>query len=492
MSELPTSFAEPAYVARLALTCAPFSNSVDNKLYYSGGQLEHRLNLLLHLVRASDKIGLIMAEHGLGKTTLLTQLESRAGDELRLCMIDARLHQTSETMLVKCLHDLGVEQNDLDANLSRTDNFRNRLKQLRKLNIRPILVLDNAQNLSTSVLSEISHWLSWQDNEQFLLQAIIATTHPLQFSELVQARIQRIELPALARDELAAYLTDRMSKAGYIGDAIFTDKELNKFYKRSRGNPALVNQLAHQKLLGIKSGLTDITGFNPSSILNFRWLGVASVITGLALLLVYQNEINTFFNIDTASQINNDITVVQPEDDIAKINVEQDTVMSHQDAVRNELVELVEQLPPQPEADIRPVENIENNDKGITETIAKVEPPQPVVNEVTDASPLPELNREPWVLQQHGSDYTFQLMGSWEQQEVYDFVNKYALTGDIAMIESMRNGRNWYALIYGVFATKDAALAASKQWPAPLNTLPSWLRRFDSVQKQIKGAEQSR
>ncbi|MDF1588624.1 MAG: AAA family ATPase [Gammaproteobacteria bacterium] len=486
MSELSTSFAEPAYVSRLALRCAPFSNSIDNTLYYSGGQLEHRLNLLLHLVRASNKIGLIIAEHGLGKTTLLTQLASRAGDELRLCMIDAKQHQTIETILIKCLQDLGVEQNDLDANVSQTDNFRNRLKQLRKLNIRPILVLDDAQTLSASIIAEISHWLSWQDNDQFLLQAIIATTHPLPLSELVLARIQHIDLPALAQDELASYLTDRMSKAGYIGDFIFTDKELNKFYKRSRGNPALVNQLAHQKLLGIKSGLTDIKAFNVSSLLNFRWLGVATVIAFLVLLLVYQDDVNTFFKIDTTSQINNDITLVQPEDDVATINVEHDKVMSHQDAVRQELVELVEQLPP-PEDDITPVENIEKNDKPIIENIPNAEPTPPLEVDVAKV-PLPELYREPWVLQQQGTDYTFQLMGSWQQQEVYDFVNKYALTGDVAMLESMRNGRPWYALIYGVFNNKDEALAASKQWPAPLNTLPSWLRRFDSVQKQIKGS----
>ncbi|MBE0438428.1 MAG: AAA family ATPase [Gammaproteobacteria bacterium] len=482
MSELSTSFAEPAYVSRLALRCAPFSNSVDNTLYYSSGQLEHRLNLLLHLVRASDKIGLIMAEHGLGKTTLLTQLKSRTGDELRLCMIDAKQHQTIDTILIKCLQDLGVEQNDLDPSLSQTDNFRNRLKQLRKLNIRPILVLDDAQTFSTSIIAEISHWLSWQDNNQFLLQAIIATTHPLPLSEFVLARIQHIDLPALTRDELASYLTDRMTKAGYIGDFIFTDKELNKFYKRARGNPALVNQLAHQKLLGIKSGLTDIKAFNVSSLLNFRRLGVAIIVVLLALLLVYQDEVNTFFKIDTTSQVDNDITLVQPEDDVATITVEHDKVMSHQDAVRQELVELIEQLP-QPEDDITPVEN----HKPIIENIPNAEPTPPLELGVAKMS-LPELYREPWVLQQQGTDYTFQLMGSWQQQEVYDFVNKYALTGDVAMLESMRNGRPWYALIYGVFDNKDQALAASKQWPAPLNTLPSWLRRFDSVQKQITGS----
>ena len=96
------------------------------------------------------------------------------------------------------------------------------------------------------------------------------------------------------------------------------------------------------------------------------------------------------------------------------------------------------------------------------------------------------VHQKQWILQQSATDYTFQLMGSWDKQEVADFIDKYALVGDVAEFESMRNGRVWYALIYGVYDNKKAALNASSTWPAPMNTLPSWLRRFDSVQQQIK------
>jgi len=99
---------------------------------------------------------------------------------------------------------------------------------------------------------------------------------------------------------------------------------------------------------------------------------------------------------------------------------------------------------------------------------------------------LPDFLSEEWVLSQPSSRYTFQLMGSWEREEVYDFIEQYALVGDVAVFESMRNGEVWHVLVYGSFTSKQAAIEASAQWPAPLNTLPSWLRRLDSVQQQIK------
>jgi DamX protein len=77
-------------------------------------------------------------------------------------------------------------------------------------------------------------------------------------------------------------------------------------------------------------------------------------------------------------------------------------------------------------------------------------------------------------------------MGAWDAAEVTEFIDKYSLSGDVATFTSLRNNKPWHVLIYGVYPSRKAALSASNQWPAPLNTIPTWLRRFDSVQKQIR------
>ncbi len=97
-----------------------------------------------------------------------------------------------------------------------------------------------------------------------------------------------------------------------------------------------------------------------------------------------------------------------------------------------------------------------------------------------------EVRGADWIMQQKQSAYTYQLMGTWERSEVNDFIAKYSLTGDVAVFASMRENKVWYALIYGVYDSKNAALAAKRQWPAPLNSVSTWLRRFNDVQTQIK------
>ena len=76
-------------------------------------------------------------------------------------------------------------------------------------------------------------------------------------------------------------------------------------------------------------------------------------------------------------------------------------------------------------------------------------------------------------------------MGTWDRSEVDSFVEKNELTGNVAVFESMRNGEVWYAVIYGVYPSKQVAMRDSQQWSSPLNKISPWLRRYDGVQKQI-------
>ncbi len=171
----------------------------------------------------------------------------------------------------------------------------------------------------------------------------------------------------------------------------------------------------------------------------------------------------------------NVIDIEEPE--LVTVIVDNDEVKDNELAQREELAALLSDIP-EPEVLEQSMDQFTQADTELLEPMSEI------------IEPITEDHQQDWVMQQDGSHYTFQLMGSWEKQEVHDFIDKYALAGDVAMFESMRNGRIWYALTYGVFENKQSALDASNKWPAPLNTLPSWLRRFDSVQKQIKNTVQ--
>jgi len=482
MSELASPSAEPSYISRLALKSAPFSQTVDANSFFNGKQVEQRLNLLLHLVQATNQIGLLIAKPGVGKSCLLAQLQLKAGDGLRTCTLNSESTRDVQSLALQCLTAFGIDTQGVLSGEALADKLTQRFTQLQKINIKPLLLVDDFELLPEEVRTEIIKWLHWRRNDTFLLQAIITATADVSEFNLLQQRIQHVDLPELSEQESATYLLQRLLDAGYQGASPFSSKEMQRFYQQSSGNPAKLNQLAHQKLLGIHPSFVSPVNINVTVIV--RWLGILAISVLLISLLVYQSDINELFSSDEAD---NEL-IKLPEliqEELATVVVEDDAILSSEQAERNELLLLIDELTVQSDEQVVAVQQREKS----------LQPSTLILTADAEVSAISveqaDLYQQDWILKQRATDYTFQLMGSWQHQEVTEFIEKYALVGDVAEFESIRNGRVWYALVYGVYNSKQTALTASSSWPAPLNTLPSWLRRFDSVQKQISKKAQA-
>lgn len=496
MSEFTTPSAEPNYIARLALQAAPFNVSVEPDIFFKGEQIEQRYHLLLHLIRASDKVGLLLAEPGLGKSTLLTQLQRNKSDDLRICRINGDTSVTSMEIIMQCLSAFGVDDNDVKFSNDHLILLKDRLSGLHQLNIKPLLLIDDIDLLSEEPLMVLLDCLSWQKNEAFLLHAVCTSKQVLPALANIHGRLQQIDLPALSEQEVSSYLDYRLKVAGYNGESVFNLKDLKQCYRQSTGIPALINQWAHQHLLGMKSTFANPIkrkiNFNVGRFIPLlRWLGLGLLVSTLILLLLFQDTINDLFAPEMAEDMVMEKPFTNQEESLATVILDEDKVTSSAQAERDELKSLVSELAEvivEPEEVPDAISQDEINPKAQTIETQPILVPKPALapKPVLKTELSPAIHQKKWILQQNATDYTFQLMGSWDKQEVVAFLEKYALAGDVAEFESMRNGRVWYALIYGVYDNKQAALDASSKWPAPINTLPSWLRRFDSVQQQIK------
>lgn len=504
MNEFVTSSTEPSYLTSLALTAPPFSPT-DSVTFFLAEQTEQRLNLLLHLVRASDKVALLFAPKGVGKSALLSQLQNNMADDVRICFINASPSIETKTLIVHCLREFGVDDNEIRLSENHLELLQQRCLSLQHLNIKPLLLIDDAEQLSEDTLVLILSWLNWQSNDHFLLQAVLTADHAMPELNTIHGRIQRVDLPALPEAELAAYLYHRLESVGYKGELPFKTNVLSYIYRKSSGNPAQINQLAHQELLGIKP-----TSDNTAKIrMWLKWIGVGLVVALIALALLFQDKINTLFLptekqldleplselipepeitaviADSDSQSSEIQTNTQVEDlvDLARTNIDENPeVKLHKedDQGRKELEALLAELAisEQKETKIEPaskptVQAIQNR---VKEVVTPLEPKDNTRS----------YNREEWILHQDKNNYTFQLMGSWDEKNVVEYIKKYKLKGDVAIFKSKRNGQVWYALIYGVYETKEKAQQATTSWPVTLKKLPKWLRSFDSVQQQIQ------
>ncbi|WP_292754245.1 AAA family ATPase, partial [Methylophaga sp. UBA4502] len=143
--------AEPKYISRLALQSNPFSAEVTEAGLYMGPEIKQRLDLVLHLLRASDKIPLLYGSNGLGKTTTLKALMNRGGDDLRFCLIQAEPSLTIQFMVSRCLQVFGAPQ-ESTLGSNNLQLLQQRLQQLQTLQIRPVLLIDDISKLAEPLL----------------------------------------------------------------------------------------------------------------------------------------------------------------------------------------------------------------------------------------------------------------------------------------------------------------------------------------------------
>jgi len=90
---------------------------------------------------------------------------------------------------------------------------------------------------------------------------------------------------------------------------------------------------------------------------------------------------------------------------------------------------------------------------------------------------------ERWILDQEPNHFTLQVLGTQNKSSIKPFAIKHKLKSNVAVFQTLRNGKPWYSILYGRYETKDAAAKAKKE--IANSKVKPWLRRFDSVQAGI-------
>ncbi len=90
-----------------------------------------------------------------------------------------------------------------------------------------------------------------------------------------------------------------------------------------------------------------------------------------------------------------------------------------------------------------------------------------------------------WVWSQNPAHYTIQLAGAGDEAAIEVVMQGSSLSGEQAVVQTLRNGKPWYALIFGRFANKAAAQGAAARLPAAVKKAGPWIRPFSALQDEI-------
>lgn len=231
----------------------PFGVTPDPRyLYFSPGHREALASLFYGIETGRGFLSLV-AEPGMGKTTLLFQLLQRWKGYVH----SAFLFQTqcdSRELVRYLLNDLGLKSDgeDIVRMHSELNDF---LYRETKAGRRVVVFIDEAQNLSDTVLETVRLLSDFEAPDRKLLQIILAGQPELEqrLSRLGMAQLrQRIaiqaRLEALPPSEVIRYIGHRLEVAGYDGTELFTTGALALIAERSRGIPRLINNLCFNAL----------------------------------------------------------------------------------------------------------------------------------------------------------------------------------------------------------------------------------------------------
>ena len=232
----------------------PFDVTPDPAYLYFSPSHREALTSLKEGIENFRGFMMLVAEPGMGKTTLLNKLMEELSDTARVVFL-FQTQCSSRELLCYILNELEVDHAGMDAVAMHRALNQALLEEMLR-GRRFVLIVDEAQNLQEPVLETIRLLSDFETTHSKLIQIVLAgqpqLAQTLMKDNLVQLR-QRIavlaNLQALTPAETAAYIEHRLRASGWNDKIIFSSDALDQIAESSGGVPRRINNLCFNALL---------------------------------------------------------------------------------------------------------------------------------------------------------------------------------------------------------------------------------------------------
>jgi len=234
---------------------SPFNANPDPRYLFMTKHIQEALAGLTYGIQNRKGFILLTGEVGTGKTTLLNRLL----DWLRGQRV-ATAYIFNSRLEVDHLFDFMMAEFEIPCKSREKSQILLRLNQWLldryRMGETAVLIVDEAQNLSSEVLEEIRLLTNLETSTEKLLQIVLAgqpeLDEKLKIPELRQLR-QRITLRCrtapLTLEETFGYIAERLRVAGANGEPVFSKEAIQSVHTYARGIPRVINLLCEHALL---------------------------------------------------------------------------------------------------------------------------------------------------------------------------------------------------------------------------------------------------
>jgi general secretion pathway protein A len=242
------------YLSFFGMREQPFSITPDPKFLFLTQSHESAREALLYGIRAKKGFLLLTGEVGTGKTTLCREIINEIEDDSAISVVLNPMLSTLG-LLKTIVKDFGlsVQSNSIDDAIESLYVY---LLSLQKQGKNAVLIIDEAQNLSTEALESVRLLSNLETDKEKLIQILLIGQPELnetlshhQLRQLNQRISIRAHLVRLTVHDIDVYIRHRLMIAGTHGSIVFEKSALKAIYKYSAGLPRLINKLCDRVLL---------------------------------------------------------------------------------------------------------------------------------------------------------------------------------------------------------------------------------------------------
>lgn len=240
------------YAKHFGLAELPFRITPDPRfLWYSDQHQTAKEKILYHITQSVGPIYLL-AEVGTGKTTLAKRIveELSPTPRYRIVFAFSPNLKTTNAFLRFVMDEFGVKTDRSYAKSLK--NFEQFLIEQRKQGISPVLLIDEAQNMTRDMLLLIQHFFNFSTDTEFLLQVVLFAQLDLQpklnrLPSLI-SRLNLAKLKPLDLSQTKEMMQFRWTVAG--GKNLpFDDEAIAEVFRITQGIPRFIVKGAHEALI---------------------------------------------------------------------------------------------------------------------------------------------------------------------------------------------------------------------------------------------------
>jgi general secretion pathway protein A len=233
----------------------PFRLSPDSRICFGHPSYKKAKAYMQYALHRGEGFVMVTGQPGTGKSTLISDLTTDLSDSnVVVSKLACTQLQADDLLRLVVLH-FGLD-GQVEHKALLLHNLSDYLQRLHREGKRPLLIIDEAQDLSTTALEELRLLTNLQHNNHPMLQIFLVGQEGLrdmvlspQLEQLHQRIIAACHLEPLNADATIGYIKFRLRKFGWKEDPVFDHGIFPYIHKYSQGIPRLVNMICSRMLL---------------------------------------------------------------------------------------------------------------------------------------------------------------------------------------------------------------------------------------------------